>query len=339
MEILKKLLSKGYNVNLISFSAIDKYLFGKIIDRNVYVSVDADIVNISKIFENLKFNSLCYDFTIETSKRTYHFCLKKYPKMPFNIQYFTYDLNSDKFKNLYESFTSIKKNETYFCGDKIDIFSIIDASILLSKYKIALKNFYPEKDELNFIPLNSNEQKRVLVSILEAPYSFQGFDFLLKTGFIKYYWSELYEMTKVEQIKDFHPEGNVWNHTLEMLKHRKKKNLILSLAILFHDIGKAYSCEFKDKKFYKHAQIGSKIAEKFLKKLEFDENIVNNVKMLVKYHMLPENIERIPEIKLKKVIEEVDLNLLFDLYRADISSSYRDLTKYFKIKKFIKKII
>ena len=211
--------------------------------------------------------------------------------------------------------------------------------MLLSKYKINLKKFNFENNQLNFIPLNPNEQKRLLVSILEAPYPFYGFEFLLKTGFIQYYWKELYEMTNVEQIKDFHPEGNVWNHTLEMLKHRKKKNLILSLAILFHDIGKAYSSEYKDKKFYKHAQIGSKIAERFLKKLEFDENIIKNVKMLVKYHMLPENIEKIPEVKLKKIKKEVDLNLLFDLYRADISSSYRDLTKYFKIKKFIKKII
>ena len=41
--------------------------------------------------------------------------------------------------------------------------------------------------------------------------------------------------------KDFHPEGNVWEHTLATLTYRKRPDLTLSLALMLHDSGKPHA--------------------------------------------------------------------------------------------------
>ncbi len=334
MEFLKFLVKKGYNVNLVSFSAIDKYLYNNLDDYYVYVNSDATIVDVAKFTDEISSGYLKADFSIIIDKKTYLFYSNSIFDYP--ILYFSYNLNKDIFKNIYESFNHIKRKETFFCGNNFSINSIIDASIILSKYDIEIKNL-PDTPLNIFPPLSIKEQKRVLISNILGKYSYLGLQFLLEKGFIEHYWREIFLMTKVEQIKDFHPEGNVWQHTLHAFKYLKKKDLILSLALLLHDVGKAFSEEYNGKKFYNHAQIGSKITEKFLKNLEFPFEIIKEVKNLVKYHMLPKAIGSFPESKLKRIKKQVDFNRLFELYRADLSSSYKKLNFYYKAKKIIRK--
>ena len=336
MEVLEKIIKNGYNVNLISFSAIDYYLTKKLSDRYVYLTTDATLIEISKIFEKIDFGYNLFDFAIIENNKTYLVKSGEYPDFPFIIQYFTYNLNYEKFKNIFESFNHIKRKETILkdCFNN-SLTAIIEASKLISKYQI-----FPEIkfNEIRYIPLSKNCQKELLIMNLSGDYCFAGFEFLLESGFIEHYWKELFEMVKIEQVKDYHPEGNVWQHTMEALKYRKKKSLILSLALLFHDIGKAFTHEYNNKRFYKHAQIGAVIAEKFLKNLEFEDNVINKTVNLIKYHMLPEAIDRIPKHKLEKLKKEVDFNLLFELYRADISSSFKKLNDFYKFKKYIKSV-
>ena len=333
MEVLEKILKKGFYVKLISFSAIDYYLYSKLSRNYIYILTDANLIDISKMFENIEYGYDLFDFAIKENNKTYLVKTDEYPDFPFIIQYFTYDLGSKKFKNIFESFNHIKRRQSILKENyKNSITALMEHAKLISKYDIKIDVSY---SNLNFLPININVQRELISVLLEGDNSSDGFELLLKHNFIEYYWKELYEMVNVEQIKDFHPEGNVWQHTMETFKYRKRKNLILSLALLLHDIGKAFSYEYDNKKFYKHAQIGANIAQKFLKNLAFDDKIINKVKALVKYHMLPEAIDRIPKNKLEKIKKEVDLNLLFELYRADISSSYRSLKNFYKFKKFV----
>ncbi len=336
MEVLEKILKCGYNVKLVSFSAIDFYLNSKLKDNYVYVVTDANLVEISRLFDEIIYGFEFFDFGIKENEKIYLIKSGDYPDFPFIIQYFTYDLKSNKFKNIFESFNHIKRRQT-FLKENFDnqLIALIENAKLLSKYNIEIEVNY---SKIKFSPLNPSTQKELLTMMLIGDFPELGFRLLLNNNFIESYWPEMYKMIEVEQIKDYHPEGNVWQHTMETFKYRKRKDFILSLALLFHDIGKAFTSEFDNKRFYKHAQIGANICGKFLKKLEFDDNIIKKVKSLVKYHMLPEAIEKIPKNKLEIIKEEVDLNLLFELYRADISSSYKKLNNYYKFKKYIKNL-
>jgi len=66
----------------------------------------------------------------------------------------------------------------------------------------------------------------------------KGLALLAEAGFVTEVWPELAAMAGIPHGKDFHPEGNVWEHTLATLTYRKRPDLVLSLALLLHDSGK-----------------------------------------------------------------------------------------------------
>ena len=335
MEVLKMIIKNGFNVNLISFSAIDFYINSSLDnEKYVYLTTNADLIALSRIFDNIEYGYNLYDFAIKENDRIYLIKSNEYPDFPFIIQYFTYDMKNGVFKNIFESFNHIKRKQTFLKeGYENKLVALIECAKLISKYQLNLKIDF---SNLEFLPINENIQKELLITILSGDHPEMGLYLLLRTGFVENYWHEIYEMINVDQIKDYHPEGNVWQHTMETFKYRKRKDMVLSLALLLHDIGKAFTHEFENKRFYKHAQIGATISKKFLKRLNFSEEIINKVCALVKYHMIPEAIERIPKNKLEVIKKEVDFKLLFELYRADVSSSYKKLNNYYRFKKFLK---
>ena len=107
---------------------------------------------------------------------------------------------------------------------------------------------------------------------------------------------ELAEMASVPHGKDFHPEGNVWEHTLATLTHRKRPDVILSLALMLHDSGKPQAPSDGTKRFDGHAEIGAKIAVRFLRRLGFPQETIESVEFLVRYHMMPPALKILPGI-------------------------------------------
>jgi poly(A) polymerase len=96
-----------------------------------------------------------------------------------------------------------------------------------------------------------------LEDVLTGSNAHATLNLLLKKGWINAHLPELADLTGIEQNKEFHPEGNVWEHTLETLKYRKERPINLSLALLFHDLGKARAEEVGGNRFHGHAQIGA----------------------------------------------------------------------------------
>ena len=72
-----------------------------------------------------------------------------------------------------------------------------------------------------------------------------GFELLKNCGFIATHWQELAALDEVDHSKEYHPEGNVWKHTMEALRYRKAASgsfdRRLSLGLLLHDSGKPHS--------------------------------------------------------------------------------------------------
>lgn len=96
---------------------------------------------------------------------------------------------------------------------------------------------------------------------------------------------EITPMIGLEQ-KNPHHCYDVWTHTVKSLDC-SEKNLIIRLAVLFHDIGKPETF-FTDENgvghFYSHAEAGERICETVLRRLKFDTKTIFSVSQLVKYH-------------------------------------------------------
>jgi len=87
-----------------------------------------------------------------------------------------------------------------------------------------------------------------------------GLKFALEVGFVERYWPELGALVGVPQEKDWHPEGDVWTHTLQVVdaaveiadreiklgKMQKEDKLVLVTASLCHDLGKPATTKFID---------------------------------------------------------------------------------------------
>lgn len=142
-------------------------------------------------------------------------------------------------------------------------------------------------------------QERLFVEwkklILKGKDFFKGLGFLKDCGWIRFY-PELDAMVGCGQDQEWHPEGDVWTHTLHCLNAFAKirtgeewEDLVVGLAVLCHDIGKPAVSEEVDGRIRSpgHAKAGVPRAESFLRRMTNQTQLFNEVLPLVRDHMAP----------------------------------------------------
>jgi poly(A) polymerase len=180
------------------------------------------------------------------------------------------------------------------------------------------------------LPPCAEAQQVLLMSLMLSPRPDLGLELLKAAGFVGQFWPELAALDDVDHSKEFHPEGNVWKHTLETFRYRKKYDPVLSLGLLLHDVGKPLSESSGRRRFDGHAELGARLAEKFLGHLGFSATVTGAVCWLVKNHMLPAALPRLSFSKTGEVLESVLFPTLLELYRCDESSSFKGLDGYYE---------
>ncbi len=174
------------------------------------------------------------------------------------------------------------------------------------------------------------EQRFLLTGVLTGKWAGRGLRLLEESGFIDAHWPLLSAMGKVDHSKEHHPEGNVWRHTVEAFAYRKIRELPLSLALLLHDAGKPFTGPHNGNAFDGHAQIGANKAMQFLSNLGFGRDIVEQVDYFVRNHMLPTYIPKLPFSRTEDVLSSPLFPELLELYRCDVSSTYRGPDGYYR---------
>ena len=123
----------------------------------------------------------------------------------------------------------------------------------------------------------------------------KGLNFLRAVGWVKYY-PELNRLIGCKQAPEWHPEGDVWNHTLCCLDavdcwRTGDDDLIVGLAVLCHDFGKPFCSKYdpvkKRIRSLGHDEMGVEPTIAFLKRLTNEEKLLKEVPPLVKHHMRP----------------------------------------------------
>lgn len=111
--------------------------------------------------------------------------------------------------------------------------------------------------------------------------------------FQQYPFDMLYKLKITEQSQKYHPEGNVWNHTLLVvdeaakLKAKSKDQKVFMWVALLHDIGKYSTTKSRKGKItsYDHDKVGAKLSEEFLLCFVDDKTFIDRVCFLIRYHM------------------------------------------------------
>ena len=203
--------------------------------------------------------------------------------------------------------------------------------------------FSIEHDTQKAIERNAEKIKQIsaervqeeLGKILTRGGSRTGFELMIQTNILKEILPEVDKLKGVDQPPRFHPEGDVWQHTLNMLEllpydGETNENLCLAWGTLLHDVGKALTRSEDEKgvHFYGHVQKGEEIADEIMQRLKFSRAQRETVLNLIRQHMVFMNVQKMRPGRLKRFLRMPDFNLHMELHRLDCLASHGILDNY-----------
>jgi putative nucleotidyltransferase with HDIG domain len=157
----------------------------------------------------------------------------------------------------------------------------------------------------------------------------RGFELLDVTGLLKEILPEVAAMKGVEQPPEFHPEGDVWTHTLIMLDGLSEPFIELALGVLLHDVGKPPTFRIAERiRFDGHVEKGVEIAHAILTRMRFPHSVMEAVEALVANHMKFMEVPRMRESTLKRFMRLPGFEDHMALHRLDCLSSHGGLENY-----------
>ena len=159
----------------------------------------------------------------------------------------------------------------------------------------------------------------------------RAFELLDETGLLREVLPEIEAMKGVEQPPEFHPEGDVFVHTLLMLEKLPYScPAVLAWGVLLHDVGKPPTFRRAPDRirFDEHARVGTRMAEAICRRLRFSNDETKQVVALVENHMRFGDSERMNPSTFKKFIRLPHFEQHLELHRLDCESSHRNLRLY-----------
>ncbi len=173
-----------------------------------------------------------------------------------------------------------------------------------------------------------------LASLMTGADPYSGMRLLDESGLLGILLPEITGLKGVEQPPKFHPEGDVFVHTMLLIKQLKGADPILAFACLLHDVGKPATFKKTDRiRFNGHDRVGARIAEQILKRLRFSNDEIRKIAYCVDNHMRVINAMKMRESTLKKMFLKDTFETELLLHKYDCAASHADL----KIYKFLKR--
>ena len=169
--------------------------------------------------------------------------------------------------------------------------------------------------------------------ILLHPSRLRGFDLLVESGLMRQIAPEILELRGCEQPPEFHPEGDVFDHTRLMLGLLPEQvSLPLALSVLFHDIAKPATAKYDDGagrfRFNGHDKLGAEMTEDILRRLKYSNHTIHATATMVSRHMAFIDVKQMRTAKLKRFMSGEHFQDELELHRVDCLSSHGSLENY-----------
>jgi poly(A) polymerase/tRNA nucleotidyltransferase (CCA-adding enzyme) len=125
-----------------------------------------------------------------------------------------------------------------------------------------------------------------LVKTIQSNEPVKGFELMEELGLLELLLPELHRCVGIEQ-RERH-SYDVFYHSLHSCKAAPRENLVLRMAALFHDLGKAVSLSFDDQNrptFHGHEVQSSELTKALMRRLKFPNAATREVTHLIRHHM------------------------------------------------------
>jgi poly(A) polymerase len=177
-------------------------------------------------------------------------------------------------------------------------------------------------------------QERVrdeLTRMLTEGHARRAFLLLDESGLLREVLPEIEAMKGVEQPPQFHPEGDVFVHTLLLLERLPHPcPITLAWGALLHDVGKPATFRVAPDRirFDGHVDVGVKIAEEICHRLHFSNDDTDQILALVDNHMRFAHVQQMKESTFKRFVRMPRFDEHLQLHRMDCEASHGNLTSY-----------
>lgn len=210
----------------------------------------------------------------------------------------------------------------------------------LKKHCALIQNVSKERiaDELNKMIINPQRPG-------------QAFEEMYELGILELIIPELCSLKGLAQPKQYHQEGDVWDHSLMALNALTDEDLSpdplpantpsleLKWAVLLHDIGKyeTFSIDNERIRYDHHAEVGAQISVEIFERLKYSRKFIEKVKWLIGHHMMIVQLMEMPDGRRRHWFLMPDFPDLLEVYRADAlgitptdMSLYQSLLKLYR---------
>lgn len=210
------------------------------------------------------------------------------------------------------------------------------------RYAIEAKTFRAiQKLAPDINQVSAERLRDELTKILTEGAARRGFELLDESGLLAELLPEISAMKGVEQPPQFHPEGDVWTHTLMMLEMLKPGcSPTLAWGVLLHDVGKPSTFTPPTGpdgriRFDRHVDVGTRMAEEICRRLRFSNEDTEQIAALVANHLKFKDVPQMKPATLKRFVRLSRFDEHLELHRLDCLSSHRNLENYEFVRRFI----
>ncbi len=180
-----------------------------------------------------------------------------------------------------------------------------------------------------------------LTKLLTEGAAKRAFELLDETWLLERVLPEIGAMKGVQQPSQYHPEGDVWIHTLMMLEGLPAGTRpTLAWGVLLHDVGKPptfqSAAETGDRiRFNNHVAVGVRMAEAICRRLRFSNEDTEQILALVDNHMKFGAVEEMRTSTLKKFVRLPRFEEHLALHRLDCLASHGHFDSYEFVRRFL----
>ena len=257
----------------------------------------------------------------------------------FTINALFYDPISEQVIDFVGGLADLAKGELRTVGDPVrrfgeDYLRMLRAIRFATRYDFALSADTAAAIATFAKQIGQISAERIcteLTKMLTGPHPNQAMSLLESSGLLQEVLPEICAMRGVQQPPQFHPEGDVWTHTMLLLSHMVHPSPTLAWGVLLHDVGKPPTFTIGEQgreTFPSHASVGAEMAEDILRRFKCSRDMIEQVRTLVHYHMSFADVQRMRPATLRRMIGRDTFPLELELHRIDCMACHGKLRNW-----------